>query len=157
MTDAARLLDTIEAAGLELKADPPFLRVSPRSRLTDELRAEIRDHKPELLALLSRPRLHGFTLAELERDAGDDWPAIRNHPEALAQFALSLREARQIEVGIVPRRWSETAECSMGCGTVFAPPWLAGQRLVGCCWCVPRRRGVNLPRPLPSVPLSPQT
>jgi hypothetical protein len=93
-TDAARRLDTIDAAGIELKAE-----------------------------------------------AGEDWPAIRDNPEAVKQLALALREDREIEAGTCPERWSETAVCSR-CGPVFVPPWLAG-----CRWCAPRRQGVAIPRP----------
>lgn len=43
-------------AGLKLSLDPSGgIRVEPRSILTDELRATIRSHREELLAVLSAP------------------------------------------------------------------------------------------------------
>jgi TubC N-terminal docking domain len=50
--DAVILLDTLQAHGAEAVADGDYLRVRPASVLTDELRAEIREHKAELLVML---------------------------------------------------------------------------------------------------------
>lgn len=52
---AADLLARLSAAGLEVTADGAALAVRPASKLTDELRAELRASKPELLALLAAP------------------------------------------------------------------------------------------------------
>jgi hypothetical protein len=40
--DAARLLDVLIKSGFKITPDPPVLRVSPKERLTDELRANLR-------------------------------------------------------------------------------------------------------------------
>lgn len=53
---AADLLTTLRSRGLTVVADGDALKVGPRNRLTDELRAAIRAHKPALLAELPRYR-----------------------------------------------------------------------------------------------------
>jgi hypothetical protein len=56
MTAAASILSWLEAAGLRLRAEAGNLVVSPKDAVTDELRALMRSHKPELLAeLQGRP------------------------------------------------------------------------------------------------------
>ncbi|NEV62267.1 hypothetical protein [Thiorhodococcus minor] len=52
MQNAAALLDTLAADGIQLTADGDRLVAVPSGRLTDAHRAEIRALKPELLALL---------------------------------------------------------------------------------------------------------
>ena len=49
------LLHILEHRGFTVTAEGGALRVSPGSRLTDELRFAIRERKAELLAMLSRP------------------------------------------------------------------------------------------------------
>lgn len=50
---ASKLLDEIVSAGMTVRVDGADLVVSPRSKITDELRASIRAFKPGLIALLS--------------------------------------------------------------------------------------------------------
>jgi hypothetical protein len=57
---AGAILARLEAAGLHLRADGGNLVVSPKEAVTDELRALMRSHKPELLAeLQGRPAANG--------------------------------------------------------------------------------------------------
>lgn len=49
---AADLLERVRSAGFVLDVADDKLLVTPASKLTDELRAELRQSKPELLALL---------------------------------------------------------------------------------------------------------
>jgi len=49
---ARDLLDALSDAGLSVAADGDQLVIRPGSKLTDELKAALRDAKPELLALL---------------------------------------------------------------------------------------------------------
>jgi virulence-associated protein VagC len=51
---ARELLERAGAAGFTVVADGDALVIRPASRLTDELRAELRAAKPELLAILTR-------------------------------------------------------------------------------------------------------
>lgn len=50
---AERILEELRAAGIMLTCLGDMLRASPKSRLNDHWRGCIRNHKPELLALLS--------------------------------------------------------------------------------------------------------
>lgn len=84
--------------------------------------------------------MYGFTLAQLELEAREDWEDIRHRPEAMRQFALALLEDQQIRAGIVPERWTGTATCAK-CGEVWVPPHLAGWKMAGCRWCSVRRAG----------------
>jgi hypothetical protein len=52
---AVGLLGNLRAAGYTVAAAGGMLHVGPAARLTDELRAAIRTHKPALLALLTAP------------------------------------------------------------------------------------------------------
>lgn len=86
---AATLLEEIRAAGLTLDPAPDGLRVTPKGRLTDELRQKIRAHKAELLAALSPPP---DDRADLEADTASqamtaDVLHLAAHPDR-AQFAL---------------------------------------------------------------------
>src|SRR5450759_2760366 len=52
---ASDLLTQLRCFGLTIEADGGALRVSPRFALTDQTRALIREHKAELLDVLSAP------------------------------------------------------------------------------------------------------
>jgi hypothetical protein len=75
------VLAALHARGLTLKAEGDFLRVSPRSAITDEIRVLIREHKTVLLAAVrsgeseadalvremnAYGERHGFTPADVE-------------------------------------------------------------------------------------------
>ena len=70
--------------------------------------------------------------------------------ELLADAGLSAY-ARMIEAdadrmqGRVPRGWNQAAACRR-CGPVILWPG-APSDVLGCPWCVPRSRGISLPRP----------
>ena len=90
---------------------------------------------------------HGFTAEELEErcDPADRWEIFRS-AEALAAFALSLRESDQIARGERPSRFTYVATCKR-CGPVFVPEFLAGHTMIGCRWCAARERGIAIPQP----------
>ncbi len=52
---AQSIMEKLRFAGITLTCRGAVLRASPKSRLDDHLRGCIREHKPELLALLSTP------------------------------------------------------------------------------------------------------
>ena len=56
MPTATEVLAAIWEAGLSVEVDGDSLRVTPRSSLTDALRAGIREHKPELALMLATPK-----------------------------------------------------------------------------------------------------
>ena len=74
---AADLLQQVRAAGFRLEVADGRLLITPASKLTDELRAELRQAKPELLQLLSLPlatyprRPYALTVAEADRAHAD--------------------------------------------------------------------------------------
>ena len=61
------LLDRLTGLGLSLSADGEKLVVKPKSALTDDIRALIREHKPELMAALSAP----ITAKEIEQSVSE--------------------------------------------------------------------------------------
>jgi len=87
--NTATLLEEIRAAGLTLDPAPDGLRVTPKGRLTDELRAKIRAHKAELMAAISPPP---DDRSDLEADIASqavtaDVIRLAAHPDRV-QFAL---------------------------------------------------------------------
>lgn len=52
---ARDLLDDLAGLGISVRADGDGLIVSPRELLTDELRAALKEFKPDLLAMLTKP------------------------------------------------------------------------------------------------------
>ena len=52
--NAAEILHTLTDQGFTLAVEGDLLTVNPSSRLTDAMRAEIRAHKPALVALLTQ-------------------------------------------------------------------------------------------------------
>ncbi|MDD4887492.1 MAG: hypothetical protein PHO64_11315 [Thiomonas sp.] len=106
---AAGLLEEIRAAGLTLDPAPDGLRVSPKGRLTDELRQKIRAHKAELLAALSPPP---DDRSDLEADAASQVVtaevlhlaahpdrtafALKNHADAIRHFRKMAADAERM-------------------------------------------------------------
>lgn len=80
MNDAVTLLENLTHRGVRLTPEPPKLIAEPSSLLTDEDRAAIRAHKPQLLALLA---------PQPAADAKPAAPAAADDPasEALAVLA----------------------------------------------------------------------
>jgi len=107
--NTATLLAEIRAAGLTLDPAPDGLRVSPKARLTDELRKKIRAHKADLLAALRSPP---DDLAELNADINAQAAtadtirqtahpdrvqfAMRNHREAVLHHRRMARQAERV-------------------------------------------------------------
>lgn len=77
-------LDTLRHAGLTVEAEGDRLLVQPRSLLNEDLRALLREHKPEILALL--------------RDAAPFDPESWEERAGIAEFdgALSREEAEAL-------------------------------------------------------------
>src|ERR1700676_4377076 len=84
------LLTKLRHAGLAMRADGDALVVRPRELLTDELRTQIREHKPAILAALQdaandAPKRADAEAAELQQEHQDD-PAM----EARRQRVLEI-------------------------------------------------------------------
>ncbi len=71
---ARELLHQMAEAGFSVEADGDKLLVRPASKLTDELRAELRAAKPELLRLLERP--YKLTAADGEAAHAEPWNCV---------------------------------------------------------------------------------
>jgi len=79
---------------------------------------------------------HGFTLAELEIEAVDDWLEIQNDPGQLEAFAHACKTTRTRQRGERPDHYTKQSECAH-CG----PVWLwegAPDQVSGCPWCLNR-------------------
>jgi hypothetical protein len=94
-------------------------------------------------------KIHGIDPADLQAEAGPDWPLLEADHEALDAFALAVSIRRQRERGDRPALYTQPAHCA-GCG----PVWLwegAPAHLIACPWCFNRVAGKPIPRP-PSCP-----
>ena len=81
------LLKRLRAAGLTVRIEGGHLLVRPRSRLTDELRALLREHKPRLLKLKA-----------LQPASVLPWPQPGYlSPELLAVLAIPLRSCQDCD------------------------------------------------------------
>ena len=135
-------LATLTDYGLHVEAQGDKLIVSPASGLNDELRAFIRDHKPDLILELAArvgDALHGIPLADLEHEAGADWSQIQSDPELMDIYARAVMTRRMRERGQVPPEYTAVTRCRH-CGPVpifeTCPP-----EVLGCPWCWNRLRG----------------
>jgi hypothetical protein len=89
---ATDLLSDLARRGFTLAPDGDGIRVCPASRLTEDLREAVRQHKPELLALLRSPPPSLDALPADWRDTWEERAAImeydgelpRERAEALA-------------------------------------------------------------------------
>lgn len=64
--DAEGLLKALQSQGYTLAVEGEQLRLAPASRLSPELRAEVRAHKAALLALVSHAKLSGSVTPDSE-------------------------------------------------------------------------------------------
>ena len=99
--------------------------------------ANLANYSPE-------PTYHGFTLAELEAEAADDWQEIQHDPGQLEAFAHALKTTRTRQRGERPDHYTKAVECAV-CG----PVWLwdgAPDKVQGCPWCL---NSGHIPRPGP--------
>jgi len=69
---------------------------------------------------IAKTTYHGFTPAELEAEAADDWQEIQNDPGQLEALAKSLAQRWDMAKGKVPDHYTKAAECATvalyGCG-----------------------------------------
>jgi len=87
-----------------------------------------------------RTVIHGTPISELRDLTGDDWPEIKNDPDALDSFAHAVSTRRMRESGRRPSHYTQVSICKH-CG----PVWLwegAPEHVQGCPWCFNRLRGI---------------
>ena len=84
------------------------------------------------------------TWVELEEEAGEDWPLIKDDGPVLLAFRQALITRRMIERGEIPASYTASTNCNH-CGLVpifeGCPP-----DVLGCPWCFIRIRGRSIPR-----------
>ncbi len=143
MNAAFDILQTVQAAGVSLRAERDKIIAKPADRLTPSLRREIAAHKTDILAALIARR-YGLTVAELHELAGKDWPDLESDPVLLECFAEIVAIRRMRERGEVPPSYTATTICAH-CGPVPIFPGVA-ERVEGCPWCLNRAAGRPVPR-----------
>jgi TubC N-terminal docking domain len=105
---AAQLLNALRTRGFSLTPLPGGrLEVSPASKLTDELRSELKQRKPEILALLSQPLPYINSRSELIIPFNAD-PRYRYWAGGQS-IAATLRELRA-----PPEVWARYTEAPYG-------------------------------------------
>jgi len=145
---ARDLLARLDGLGLTVEADGDRLRIRPASMLTDDLRAELRATKPQVLALLvERDRqpipsvVHPFSAVsisgslpakKLQADTGE--ADRKERPNTGEAARLEVRLARLIRWG-----WPEGEALAMA--ERLALRDLAGEDLASCTECASYRPG----------------
>lgn len=143
MNAALDILQTVQAAGISLRAEQGKIIARPANRITQALRQKITAHKTDLLTYLIASR-HGLTVGELCELAGKDWPELEASPELLECFARMVATRRMRERGEVPPSYTAHTFCRSCQATVPIFPGVAVQ-VNGCPWCLNRAAG----RPVP--------
>lgn len=87
-----RLLDHLRTIGLSLTVEGDQLLCAPKEKLTDELRALIREHKPALMALLADP-------TDWQRLAQSGLADTDVIPLDQAIFLFAIKRVQQTPVG----------------------------------------------------------
>lgn len=85
--EAAEIFRQLSAAGIRLELQGDQLSASPASRLTDNLRAVVRAHKPALIAYLAEAHVTTAELLTAAARACDRWG---DSPEARAQMRQDI-------------------------------------------------------------------
>ena len=97
--EAAEILHTLSDQGFTLAVEGDRLTVSPSSRLTDPMRAEIRAHKPELVALLTQAANDAHTEPESPAKIRPMTnPAPHLSPDALEIASAYLRAVGETDL-----------------------------------------------------------
>ncbi len=141
--NAAQLSEQVHTAGGRIEAKGATLKLAAPKPLPDALLAELRLHKPDLLAYLAA-QCHGLTVDDLRALAGADWPEVERDPALLEVLAAAVATRRMRERGEVPAHYTATTVCA-GCGPVPIFPG-APERVMGCPWCLNRAAGRPVPR-----------
>lgn len=144
--NVAQLIEQVHAAGGRIEAKGATLKLAAPKPLPDALMAELRLHKPDLLAYLTA-QCHGLTVDDLRALAGPDWPEVERDPALLETLVHAVQTRRMRERGAVPAHYAASTICAH-CGPV---PIFVGApaRVMGCPWCFNRAAGRPVPRAKP--------
>ena len=115
-------------------------RFHPESAGTPPAQAELRAR------LADAADREGVARSLIERLPDAEFEGVEYlSPDGLAALARAIEADADRMQGRVPRGWNQAAICRR-CGPVILWPG-APAAVLGCPWCVPRNRGVTLPRP----------
>ncbi|GEM_PF-2108047 len=107
---AQEIIRSASELGVEFHIEGPNLIATPGGKLTDPLRAEIRQHKPDLIRLLTT----GNTSTDITESLEKACQGLALKPQQLWRF-LSLGDIADVGDGLIDfdtlrayaRRWSE--------------------------------------------------
>lgn len=148
-------LAPILSQGFDVELAGDHVIVSPASRLTDDLRAYIRDHKPEILRELhlvesalvgicrDYPIAPAEVLARMSSEDTEDWESGVITSEGLRSFVSLLVDIDTRSRGEIPETYTAVTYCR-GCGPVPIFPG-APDEVAGCPWCWNRAAGQQVP------------
>ncbi len=140
---ALGLIEQARTFGAELVPMGGTLRVRAQRPLPDDLIAELRVHKAEVLAAL-QAREH---VKQVQSHHPGAIPEITEPDTEAERQAIAYCEqiARLREKGMRPPSYTAITHCRH-CGTV---PIFAGApaRVAACPWCFTRTKGLPIPRP----------
>ncbi|NKN34101.1 hypothetical protein [Marichromatium bheemlicum] len=92
--DAAEILHTLADQGFSVAVDGERLTVAPVSRLTDDLRAEIREHRAEVVALLTAAgNAYLDAIGETDPAARAEWLSSMRRPTGFSAGLASILKA----------------------------------------------------------------
>lgn len=141
---------TIIEQGFKIQPQGDRLLVSPASRLTDELRDFIRQHRPEILrelALVDLCQDYPITptevLGRMTAQDIEDWESGIVTLEGLQSFIALLVDIDSRSRGEIPEHYTAVTRCR-GCGPVWIYPG-APDEVAGCPWCWNRAAGKQVP------------
>ena len=143
MSALTSVLIELETVGIKLIPKGENLEiVGPPDALTEDIIQQLKDHKTEILRLIDQT-LHGLSIEELRRLAGDDWKELKSDPLKLQAFAHLIQTRLMRERGEVPAHYTGTTHCQH-CGVV--PIWGdAPPQVLACVWCFNRISGNPMP------------
>ena len=98
-------LATLTDMGLTLEADGERLIVQPASKLTDDTRALIRDHKAELIAEIERNRRRDELLMMLADNPGVKYVYVTDTSTDPVIVAIGFRDLATFEMTIPAERY----------------------------------------------------
>jgi hypothetical protein len=122
-----------ESAATDLKAlaAEALQRIEAHKRLETEQLRMAADN-----AATNANELYGFTLAELERSAADDWYWLKHDTKALKAFAHACMTLEQLRKGEVPKHYTSFV-CCKNCGEVpIFNNHANGKNVFSCPWCL---------------------
>src|SRR5688572_30171050 len=104
------VLTRLRSAGLSLKVEGNLLRLRPREALTDELAEQARQHKPELIAALTREQQAAEACRQQALQILEDSPGIRyayanrETPDGVI-VTMAIRDVGICDLLIPKHRW----------------------------------------------------